>query len=162
MLLPSSSPCVSPEPWTVASRAEATSPNDHRCEVEVEGSQTAGHQRPTGVALGIDAGSEPTLRSSRGTEAPMPERASYAPGTPSWVDIGTDVASAKTFYGGLFGWDSMEAGPPEETGGYGFFLKDGKLVAGYGPQMNPGPPVWSTYVSVADTDDTIAKVTAAG
>ena len=56
----------------------------------------------------------------------------------------------------------MDAGPPEETGGYGFFLKDGKLVAGYGPQMNPGPPVWTTYVSVADADETAAKVTAAG
>jgi predicted enzyme related to lactoylglutathione lyase len=91
----------------------------------------------------------------------MPERDRYAPGTPSWVDIGTDVASARTFYGGLFGWDTMDAGPPEETGGYGFFLKDGKLVAGYGPQMNPGPPVWTTYVSVADADETVAKVTAA-
>jgi len=91
----------------------------------------------------------------------MPERDSYAPGTPSWVDIGTDVASAKTFYGGLFGWDAMEAGPPEETGGYGFFLQGGKMVAGYGPQMNPGPPVWTSYVAVADADDAAAQVTAA-
>ena len=91
----------------------------------------------------------------------MPERQSYLPGTPSWVDIGTDVEAAKAFYGGLFGWDAMEAGPVEETGGYGMFTKAGKMVAGFGPQMNPGPPVWATYVSVDDADATAAKVQAA-
>ena len=47
----------------------------------------------------------------------MPERSEYAPGTPSWVDIGTDVVAAKRFYGGLFGWGGRDAGPAEETGG---------------------------------------------
>lgn len=88
----------------------------------------------------------------------MPERDGYAPGTPSWADIGTDVEAAKAFYGELFGWDTEDAGPPEETGGYGFFLKNGKTVAGYGPQQNPGPPFWATYVTVADADETAAKV----
>jgi predicted enzyme related to lactoylglutathione lyase len=92
----------------------------------------------------------------------MGERTEYLPGTPSWVDIGTDVEPAKAFYTGLFGWSAMDAGPPEETGGYGFFMKDGKLVAGYGPQQNPGPPAWSTYVSVADADAIVGKVQAAG
>ncbi len=92
----------------------------------------------------------------------MPSRTSYAPGTPAWVDIGTDVEAAKVFYGELFGWAAAEMGPPEETGGYGFFLKDDKMVAGYGPQQNPGPPAWSTYIWVTDADDTAAKVTAAG
>ena len=91
----------------------------------------------------------------------MPERTGYAPGTPSWVDIGTDVEGAKQFYGGVFGWGAQEAGPAEETGGYGFFLKGEKLVAGYGPQQSPGPPVWMSYVSVADADDIGTKVTAA-
>jgi predicted enzyme related to lactoylglutathione lyase len=92
----------------------------------------------------------------------MPERTEYAPGTPSWVDIGTDVEQAKQFYEPLFNWTAQDAGPPEETGGYGFFLKDGKMVAGYGPQQNPGPPFWTTYVSVADADETAKKVEAAG
>ena len=92
----------------------------------------------------------------------MPERSDYAPGIPSWVDIGTDVEGAKAFYGSLFGWSPQEAGPPEQTGGYGFFTKNGKLIAGYGPQQNPGPPFWSTYVSVADADETAKKVEAAG
>jgi predicted enzyme related to lactoylglutathione lyase len=92
----------------------------------------------------------------------MVERTENAPGTPSWADIGTDVAAAKAFYGALFGWDPQDAGPPEETGGYGFFVKGGKLVAGYGPQQNPGPPFWSTYIAVADADATTKEVEAAG
>jgi uncharacterized protein len=92
----------------------------------------------------------------------MPERSEYAPGTPSWVDIGTDVDAAKQFYGALFGWGTQDAGPVEETGGYGFFTKDGKLVAGYGPQQNPGPPFWSSYVNVADLADTTQRVRDAG
>jgi predicted enzyme related to lactoylglutathione lyase len=92
----------------------------------------------------------------------MPERTSYEPGTPCWVDIGTDLDAAKPFYTQLFDWDAIDAGPVEETGGYGFFQKDGKNIAGYGPQTNPGPPVWATYISVSDADETTAKVTEAG
>src|SRR6188768_3987216 len=92
----------------------------------------------------------------------MPERTSYEPGTPSWVDIGTDVEGAKAFYGALFGWDTQDAGPPEETGGYGFFMQNGWMVAGYGPQQNPGPPFWSCYVSVDDADAAAKKIEAAG
>ncbi len=93
---------------------------------------------------------------------PMAQRSEYAPGTPSWIDIGTDIEGAKAFYGPLFGWESEDAGPVEETGGYGFFTKNGGTVAGYGPQQNPGPPFWTTYISVADVDDTAKKVEAAG
>lgn len=92
----------------------------------------------------------------------MGERSSYAPGTPSWVDIGTDVEAAKTFYTELFGWEYEAAGPPDETGGYGMFMQDGKEVAGLGPQQNPGPPFWTTYITVDDADETAAKVKEAG
>ncbi len=87
----------------------------------------------------------------------MTEKASYAPGTPSWVDLSTtDPAAAKTFYGGLFGWEAEDAGPVEETGGYAMFKLHGRNVAGIGPLMDPSlPPVWSTYVS---TDDAAAAV----
>ena len=91
----------------------------------------------------------------------MPERTSYAPGTPAWIDIGTDVDAAAAFYSALFGWALVSAGPA--AGGYGFFTDAaGKLIAGVGPQQSPGPPFWSHYVSVADVDETAAKVTAAG
>lgn len=90
----------------------------------------------------------------------MPDRTSYAPGTPSWVDIGTDVDAAIPFYTGLFGWTAESLG--EEAGGYGFFLKDGKQAAGFGPRQNPGPPAWSSYVTVADVEAAAAAVVTAG
>lgn len=93
----------------------------------------------------------------------MAERTSHAPGTPSWVDLGSpDAAAAAAFYSGLFGWDA-EMDPRPEAGGYGLFRLRGKSVAGLGPQMNPDmPPYWTVYVTVTDADDTLAKVAEAG
>jgi predicted enzyme related to lactoylglutathione lyase len=87
----------------------------------------------------------------------------YAPGTPSWIDLGSpDVDASIRFYGDLFGWSASEAGPPE-AGGYRFFLQDGKMVAGLGPLMMEGqPPAWLSYVTVADADETAAKARDAG
>jgi predicted enzyme related to lactoylglutathione lyase len=86
------------------------------------------------------------------------EMQSYQHGGPSWVDLGTpDLAAASAFYSGLFGWQ-VETGPPE-SGGYSIATLRGKPVAGLGPQMNPGPPVWATYVNVESAD---AVVTLAG
>src|SRR5687768_7772931 len=101
------------------------------------------------------------LRSRRGEGGAMPERNGYAPGVPSWVDIGTDVAAAKAYYAALFGWDAVDAGPIDVTGGYGFFTKNGRQVAGYGPQQAPGPPFWTSYVATADADEVAKKVEAA-
>jgi len=91
------------------------------------------------------------------------ERTSYAPGTPSWVDLGSpDQKASAAFYGELFGW-SAEMDPRPEAGGYGMFQIDGKNVAGLGPQMNTDmPPYWNVYVSVADADATLKKVVASG
>ena len=90
------------------------------------------------------------------------EMTSYAPGTPSWIDLGTpDADGAAAFYGGLFGW-VVEEGPPE-AGGYRMCMFKGHAVAGMGPQMNTDiPPFWATYVSVADVDASVAKVTELG
>jgi predicted enzyme related to lactoylglutathione lyase len=94
----------------------------------------------------------------------MPERSSYKPGTPSWVDLTTpDVDGAKRFYGELFGWTTDEPGDPEETGGYAMFLSGGRRVAGVGPVMQEGqPPVWSTYFATDDVDALAERVRAAG
>jgi predicted enzyme related to lactoylglutathione lyase len=92
----------------------------------------------------------------------MPDVAKHVPNTPGWIDIGTDIEGAKSFYTALFGWGTEEAGPVEETGGYGFFSSGGKSVAGYGPQQNPGPPFWATYVIVDSAEDVAAKVQGAG
>ena len=93
----------------------------------------------------------------------MPERTSYAPGTPSWVDLGSpDTAASAAFYGELFGWDAA-MDPRPEAGGYGMFMIGDKTVAGLGPQMNPDlPPFWAVYITVADADETAAKVAANG
>src|SRR4051794_38236280 len=87
----------------------------------------------------------------------------HEPGTPSWIDLGSpDQEASKRFYGGLFGWEAMSPGPPEETGGYEMFTMRGRLVAGLGPQQSPGPPYWTTYVSTDDADKTVAAAREAG
>jgi predicted enzyme related to lactoylglutathione lyase len=87
----------------------------------------------------------------------------YAPGTPSWVDLGSpDVDASIAFYSGLFGWSASDPGPPE-AGGYRFFMQDGKMVAGIGPLLMEGqPPAWLNYVTVADADETAGKIRDAG
>jgi predicted enzyme related to lactoylglutathione lyase len=85
----------------------------------------------------------------------------YEHGRPSWVDIGVpDIAKGAEFYASLFGWN-VELGPPE-AGGYSIASLRGKPVAGIGPQMNPGPPAWTTYVNVDSADDVVAKAKANG
>jgi predicted enzyme related to lactoylglutathione lyase len=94
----------------------------------------------------------------------MSERTSYAPGTPSWVDLGSpDLDAAVEFYSKLFGWQVPPAENVENTGGYRRATKDGADVAGMMPLMQEGqPPAWSTYVSVADAAATAAAVKEAG
>ena len=96
----------------------------------------------------------------------MPERSSYEPGTPCWVDLGTpDVRASRSFYGSLFGWHARESDDPA-TGGYTIMTLgpgDGRPVAALTPQSVEGQPVaWCTYVSVADVDDTVGAVRTAG
>lgn len=88
----------------------------------------------------------------------MAEMTKYEPGTPSWADLASpDLDASIAFYSGLFGWQ-VEKGP-EEAGGYSMALLNGKAVAGIGPLMGEGqPPSWSTYMSVADIEDTAQKV----
>ncbi len=85
----------------------------------------------------------------------------YEPGVPSWIDIGSpNPQGAADFYGALFGWEAPE-GPPE-TEGYRVAMIGNRSVAGIGVQAHPGPPVWATYIAVESTDETVAKVLAAG
>ncbi|MET9734165.1 VOC family protein [Streptomyces sp. NPDC006458] len=78
----------------------------------------------------------------------------FVHGAPNWLDVGTpDIDAAAAFYGGLFGWRFVSAGP--EAGGYGFFQLDGKTVAG-GMQTTAeqGPPSWTVYFQSPDADAT--------
>ena len=71
----------------------------------------------------------------------MGERTQYAPGTFSWAELATtDAEAAKAFYGGLFGWDTEEAGPQDEVGDYAFFLLNGKRVCAFGSPSEGEPP----------------------
>jgi len=94
----------------------------------------------------------------------MSERASYEPGTPCWVDLGSpDLGVSIDFYGPLFGWQVPESENVEQTGGYRRVTKNGRDVAGMMPLMQEGqPPAWSSYVSVADADAISAAVKEAG
>ena len=93
----------------------------------------------------------------------MAERTSYAPGTPSWVDLTTpDLQEALRFYGGLFGWEFEDAG--EQAGHYHQALLRGKRVAGIGPNPPESPPMafWSTYFSGSDVDAHAKAIADAG
>lgn len=93
----------------------------------------------------------------------MSERTAYAPGTPSWVDMGSpDPAASAAFYTGLFGW-SVDFDERPEAGGYAVATLRGKSVAGLGPSQNPGmPPFWSLYMTVTNADAAIEAAVAVG
>jgi predicted enzyme related to lactoylglutathione lyase len=86
----------------------------------------------------------------------------FVTGAPNWIDLGTpDTAAAAEFYGSLFDWNFMSAGP--EAGGYGFFQKDGKTVAGLGPLTEKGASsAWTVYFQTPDADATTEAVRKAG
>ena len=87
----------------------------------------------------------------------------HAPGTPSWVDVSsTNLSATVEFLKELFGWNATDLG--EEAGHYTMFDQAGKTVTAAGPKManDPGPPAWTTYVTVANADETVAKAKASG
>lgn len=90
---------------------------------------------------------------------------SHEPGTFCWIELGTsDGEGAKKFYTDLFAWSTNEH-DMGEMGTYYIFQKDGKDVAAMyqlGGEMAGIPPHWLSYVSVANADDTAAKVKTLG
>ncbi|MCB0997532.1 MAG: VOC family protein [Acidimicrobiales bacterium] len=97
----------------------------------------------------------------------MPERTSYAHGTPNWVDLSTsDVAGAKSFYAAVLGW-TLDDRPTDVGVPYTMAIRDGHPIAGMMPmppdmEANGVPPMWTTYVAVDDIDATTAAAQAAG
>lgn len=75
------------------------------------------------------------------------------PGRPVWHDLVTsDLAAAKRFYGGLFGWTFQDF--DVKAGKYALASLEGKPVAGI---LHPGKrdvnvSQWVTYFSVVDVD----------
>jgi uncharacterized protein len=88
----------------------------------------------------------------------MAERTEYAPGIFSWTDLSTtDPEAAKSFYAGLFGWQSEDLPVP---GGsvYSMQQLEGKNVAAVAPQPPQqreagAPPAWQSYITVTSADD---------
>lgn len=84
-----------------------------------------------------------------------------------WVDlVAHDMAAARRFYEALFGWKSVvqdtQGGPP-----YAFFQWDGKDVAGVGQMSDEMkaqgiPPLWNSYVNVADIEATTKQAVELG
>ena len=99
----------------------------------------------------------------------MPERTSYAAGTPNWIDLQTsDPAGAKQFYAELFGW-SFDDRPVDDANSvfYSMAQLRGHDVGAIAPlpddQAVPGvPPHWNSYVAVDDVDAAVATVVPAG
>jgi predicted enzyme related to lactoylglutathione lyase len=82
----------------------------------------------------------------------MGERTSHAPGSFSWVDLGTtDTAAAKDFYSSLFGWEAEDS-PMPDGGAYTMLRARGKHVGAL-YEARPGQPVaWASYVTVESAD----------
>lgn len=83
-------------------------------------------------------------------------------GAIGWTELmTTDVASAKKFYGALFGWE-LEDMPMEGIGITYTVVKAAGEEAG-GMMKMPAecegmPPYWGVYVTVDDVDATAAQV----
>ncbi|MDQ0989317.1 VOC family protein [Streptomyces sp. V3I7] len=86
----------------------------------------------------------------------------FRTGSPNWIDLGSpDTDAAAAFYGSVFGWQFVPAGP--EAGGYGFFQKDGKTVAALGPLTEEGAKsAWTTYFQSDDIQATAREVETGG
>jgi uncharacterized protein len=95
----------------------------------------------------------------------MPDRHTYIPGVPCWVDTSQpDPEAAMAFYGGLFGWEFENVVPEGSEGAYFIGRLRGGDVAAIGSIPDGAPPaaMWNTYVWVDNADETVAKVRDAG
>ena len=87
----------------------------------------------------------------------MGEVSRYPHGTFCWIDLGTtDVATAKVFYRGLFGWDTEDV-PTGDGGVYTLCRLHGKDVAGVHEHTPDEGVGWSSNISVDDVDATTAE-----
>lgn len=80
-----------------------------------------------------------------------------------WPELATtDIASAKAYYGALFGWSSYDV--PTSEGFYTIFQVEGLDAAGayqMGPHQST-PPHWNSYVVVENADSSCARAQALG
>lgn len=97
----------------------------------------------------------------------MSVRTTYATGEPCWADLQTpDVAAAKDFYAGLFGWTFQDFPTPDGRSYAQAFVR-GQLVATIAPQsplqLQAGTDAaWNIYFATADAGDVLADARHAG
>jgi uncharacterized protein len=95
----------------------------------------------------------------------MSERDGFEPGVPCWVDTWQDDAEAAVeFYSGIFGWECERTSPEGAERTHYLCYVRGRRVAGIGAPIpvEGHDPVWGTYITVDDVDETIAKAKEAG
>ncbi len=98
-------------------------------------------------------------------EMTMPERDTYIPGVPCWIDTSQpDPEAAVAFYGGLFGWEFEDVMPPGAPAKYFIARLRGRAVAAVGsiPESAQPTAMWDTYMWVDSADEAASKVRAAG
>jgi uncharacterized protein len=93
-------------------------------------------------------------------------RLSPKPGSFTWTELNTtNAAGARDFYAGVLGWTWLEL-PMGPGMTYTVFQVAGKNAAGMmemqGPQFEGVPPHWTSYLSVADCDASVAKAASMG
>ena len=82
------------------------------------------------------------------------------PGALAWNEAAVDdPEAARAFYSEVFGFTFDEM---PDSGGYATFKTDGNPLGGLGAHQPGSPKGWTTCFSVASTDDSVAKVEAAG
>jgi predicted enzyme related to lactoylglutathione lyase len=95
----------------------------------------------------------------------MPERQSYIPGVPCWVDTShPDQEAVLPFYSGLFGWEFENVMPAGAPSKYFVGRIGGRDAAAIGSVPDGAPPMasWTTYVRVDSADDAAAAARSAG
>ncbi len=89
----------------------------------------------------------------------MPDKTSYEPGTPCWVDLLTpDPDASRAFYTGLFGWHAT-TDPDPAAGGLTTLTLNGDvehpvtaLIPNTSEAASGTPAFWTTYIRVDDID----------
>src|SRR6185437_16213319 len=86
---------------------------------------------------------------------------SYAPGSFCWAELQTtDQEAAKSFYGEMFGWTTMDVPIPD--GVYTMFRKGADDVGAACATQGGAPPHWGVYFATTDVEDSAAHLAKLG
>ena len=93
----------------------------------------------------------------------MPERDGFPAGVPAWIDTEQpDLAAAKAFYSGIYGWQFEDRAGPGSEARYEVASLDGRTVAGITSGSADHGATWTTYIAVDSADDAAVRVRDAG